>query len=149
MSRIDYEIKNKISDDKQRCIVNLMFTASWIRNLFTEFLKPYNISNQQYNILRILRGAKGWLEMSEVKNRMIEKAPNATRLADKLLDKGLIERCRSDKDRRIVHVRITKMGLDLLKELDEIDAGPQVEFMNRLTIKDAREVSRVLEKLRG
>ena len=149
MATIDQEVQTNFMNDKHRAVTNTMFTSAWIRNLFTEFLKPYNLSSPQFNILRILRGAKDWMVMSEVKHRMVEKAPNATRLADKLLDKGFIERRRSDTDRRVVYVRITKKGLNLLKELDEVNEGPQVDFIDRISLKDARELNRILDKMRG
>ena len=98
------EVKTKFANERHRFVTNLVYTSGWIKNLFTEDLKPFNISSQQFNILRILRGADDWIAMSHVKKLMIEKAPNATRLADKLLNKSLIERKRSNADRRVVYV---------------------------------------------
>ena len=149
MASIDKEVQMKFSNDKHRAIVNIMFTSAWIRNMFTEFLKKYNLSNPQFNILRILRGAQDWMVMTDVKERMIEKAPNATRLADKLLDKGLIKRRRSDTDRRVVYVMVTKKGLSLLEKIDNENDGPQADFIERITVKEAKELSRIIDKLRG
>lgn len=149
MAKIDQEVQMKFMNDRHRAVTNLIFTASWIKNLFTEFLKPYNLSIPQMNILRILRGAKDWMVMSDVKSRMVEKAPNATRLADKLLEKGYIKRRRSDSDRRVVYVNITQKGLNLLDEIDQADDGVQAEFMNRITLKEAKEMSKIIDKLRS
>lgn len=146
MAEIEALTKSKIKDERIRLMVNLMYTASWVNNYFNEFVKPYNISNQQYNILRILRGAGDWLNMAEVKSRMIEKSPNATRLTDKLISKELIERKRSDQDRRVVYVRITQKGLDLLDEISEIDDS---SLLDRIDPKDAKELNRVLDAIRG
>jgi DNA-binding MarR family transcriptional regulator len=149
MATIDEEIKSKFMHDRHRFTANLVFTAGWIKNLITEFLKPYGISSPQFNILRILRGANDWVAMSEVKNLMVEKAPNATRLADKLLDKELIERQRSDADRRVVYVRISNKGLKLLKKIDDNEDRSHIEFMERITDKEARQMNKILDKMRG
>ena len=148
MATIDQEVQMKFTDDRNRAVTNIIFTASWIKTFFTKLLKPYSLSVPQFNILRILRGANDWLEMTEVKNRMVEKAPNATRLADKLLDKGYIKRCRSDQDRRVVHVCIAPKGLKLLKKIDEAFEEADISFMERITQKEARELSRIIDKLR-
>lgn len=149
MASIDEEIKSKFKDDRQRFIVNLTYTAGWLRNKHIEFLRPFDVSPQQFNILRILRGAGDWMAMSVVKDRMVEKAPNATRLADKLLDKELIERRRCDDDRRVVYVQITQKGLNLLKAIDvKHDAG-EFAFTQAVTQEEARMMSNLLDKLRG
>lgn len=149
MASIDEEIKTRFTNDKHRFVTNLIFTSNWFQNQFIEFLKPYKISEQQFNILRILRGAGDWVSMNDIKSRMLDKFPNATRLSDKLLDKGLVARKRSDKDRRIVYLEITKKGLDLLAEIDKSDDTKHMEFMSRITEEEAREFSDVLDKLRG
>ena len=148
MARIDEEVKTKFMNNKHRFIANLIFTSNWFRNLVIEYLKPYNISFQQFNILRILRGAKDWITMNDIKNLMVEKSPNATRLADKLIDKGFVERKRSDADRRVVYLAITDKGTELLKTIDE-NQGTYMEFMDRITEKEAKQVSEILDKMRG
>ena len=118
MATIDEEIKSSFESDHQRTLVNILFTANWLKNMHSDALKKYDITTQQYNILRILRGAKGWMAMNDVKGRMIEKSPNTTRLADKLIKSEYIERRRCDEDRRVVFVQMTKKGLDFLKKMD-------------------------------
>lgn len=149
MSCIDDDMNTKFQNEKHRFLSNIVFTANWIRNQFEEFIKPFGISPQQFNILRILRGAKDWLSMNEVKDRMVEKSPNATRLCDKLLEKGLLERARCDADRRMVHLRISQKGLDLLQEIDEIDENSYAGFKENVSDEEARLVSQVLDKLRS
>ncbi|MFT7611221.1 MAG: DNA-binding MarR family transcriptional regulator [Parvicellaceae bacterium] len=149
MTTIDQEIKSKFKDDKHRFIVNLMFTAGWLRNKHIEFLKPFDVSPQQFNILRILRGAGDWTAMSLVKDRMVEKAPNATRLADKLLAKELIERKRCDEDRRVVYVHIAKKGLKLLEAIDDVHDKEGFVFGEDITDKEAKMMSDVLDKMRS
>lgn len=148
MAKIDIEIKGKFENNKHRFIANLVFTSNWFRNLVGEHLKPYNISFQQLNILRILRGAEDWMSMNDLKDLMIEKSPNATRLADKLIVKGFIERKRSEADRRVVYLAITDKGVELLETINNI-SGNYMEFMSRITEEEAKLVSDILDKVRG
>ena len=149
MAKIDDIVKTRFANDQHRFVTNLVYTAGWIQNTFTEYLKPFGISSQQFNILRILRGANDWVAMNDVKDLMIEKAPNATRLADKLLRKELIKRKRSSTDRRVVYVHIAAKGLKMLKEIDENESEIQVAMNERITEKDARAVSKILDRFRG
>ena len=149
MARIEDEMDTKFANDKHRFVANLMFTANWIKRESEAITKPYGISLQQHNILRILRGAGDWLNMSEVKHRMIEKSPNATRLCDKLADKQLIDRKRSEADRRVVYLKIGKNGLDLLEQVDQVQPEPINRMMETLTEEDARLASDLFDKLRG
>ena len=148
MAKIDIEINGKFKNNKHRFIANLVFTSNWFRNLVSEHLKPYNISFQQLNILRLLRGAKDWVNMNDLKKLMIEKSPNATRLADKLIVKGFIERKRSEVDRRVVYLAITNKGIELLESINKI-SGNYTEFITRITEKEAKQVSDILDKIRG
>ena len=104
---------------------------------------------QQFNILRILRGADDWVTMNSIKDLMIDKAPNTTRLSDKLMDKELVERKRSSEDRRVVYLKITQKGLELLKKIDEDDRGEHKDFIDRISEKDAKHFSDILDKMRG
>ncbi len=110
-----------------------------------EFFKPYGISPQQFNILRILRGAGEETKVQTIKDRMIERAPNATRLMDKLCDKKLIKRVRCEHDRRVVYIDITDQGLKLLSK---IDGNMKVDFIESLTEKEASQLSDLLDKIR-
>ncbi len=147
MASIDEEIKNQFPNNKIRLIANVMFTANWMNGLFTEQLRPFDLSMQQFNILRILRGAGDWIAMTEVKNRMVEKSPNATRMVDKLINKQLVERQRSDSDRRVVYIRLTKKGALLLEEIDQQD-NEAIRFIEHITDEEAGQVSEILDKLR-
>lgn len=149
MATIDQEIKTEFQNEQHRFIANLMFTSNWFQNLFNDFLKPFDISSQQFNVLRILRGAKDWVTMNEIKSLMIEKAPNATRLSDKLLAKGLVERKRSEEDRRIVYLSITQKGLDLLTKIDEQQENKMYEAMGKVTEEEAKLISGVLDRIRS
>lgn len=149
MARIEEEMKTKFANEKFRMLASIVFTGSWVRNRFAEFIKPYGLSPQQFNILRILRGANDWISMQEVRNRMVEKSPNATRLCDKLVEKKLLERLRSEEDRRVVHLKILDKGLQLLKRIDDEDDGSHNEFIENVTEEEAQMISSILDKLRG
>ena len=145
MGDISKDINSRFENNKIKALVNIKFTANWINSHENEFFRPYGISPQQYNILRILRGANEPIKVQVIKERMIDRAPNATRLMDKLCEKKLIERTRCNKDRRVVYIRINESGLTLLKA---IDTNSKLEFLNNLTEKEATVLSTLLDKLR-
>ncbi|BDD04571.1 MarR family winged helix-turn-helix transcriptional regulator [Aureibacter tunicatorum] len=147
MSDLDDSIKTKFENEKHRFVTNLIFTSNWIKNGFSDFLAPFGISSQQFNILRILRGAGDWVTMNEVKNLMIDKSPHTTRMTTKLLDKKLLERKRCEEDRRVVYVSITKEGLALLAEIDQ-GGKEQMSFLEKISEEDAKTVNSILDKLR-
>jgi DNA-binding MarR family transcriptional regulator len=149
MARIEDEMQSTFTNERHRMMFSIVFTGSWITSNFNEVIKPYGVSSQQFNILRILRGAGEWLAMNEVKKRMVDKSPNATRLCDKLVSKGLVERGRSEEDRRVVHLKIAEKGLALLSKIDEEDDGSHMAYMQNVTEEEATTLADLLEKLRG
>jgi len=145
MGDLEREISSAFVNQRIKALVNIKFTASWLDQLGHELFKPFNISEQQYNILRILRGAGKEITITEVKSRMVQKSPNATRLMDKLCEKKLIERRRCDNDRRVVFVKITKKGLGLL---EKINISKLEQLMNRLSESEAKTLNQLLDKIR-
>jgi DNA-binding MarR family transcriptional regulator len=145
MGDLAKEINSTFPNQKVKALLNIKYTAGWLDQIATEMLKPHNISEQQYNILRILRGASKEITVTEVKERMIQKSPNSTRLMDKLCDKKLIERSRCESDRRVVFVKISKKGLDLLERINMADFH---SYMDRLTDEEAKLLNKLLDKLR-
>lgn len=148
--KLEDEIRqNGFSSQYQRMMLNVLFTASWLENQNARIFKTYRLTLPQYNVLRILRGQHGApASIGLIQERMLDRSSNASRLVDKLLEKRLVERKPCPADRRQMDVRITRKGLDLLKELD----GP-VRLLERsfktLTEKEARLLSDLLDKLRG
>ena len=145
MGDLSKDINSKFKNNKVKALINIKYTANWLTSKEITFFKPYGISPQQFNILRILRGANQAIKVQVVKERMIERAPNATRLMDKLCDKKLIERVRCEDDRRVVFVEINKKGLTLLKK---IDTELNIDFLNKLTEEEAKTLSNILDKIR-
>ncbi|WP_053977992.1 MarR family winged helix-turn-helix transcriptional regulator [Mangrovimonas xylaniphaga] len=145
MGDISKDINSSFANNKLKALINVMYTSNWITNHQNNFFKPFGISPQQYNILRILKGAKSSLKVQTIKERMIDRAPNATRLMDKLCAKGLIERIPCESDRRVVFVEITKQGLELLESIaDDFD----VQLVKNLTEEEAGQLSDLLDKMR-
>ncbi|QIE58829.1 MarR family transcriptional regulator [Rasiella rasia] len=145
MGDISKDIKSTFQNDKQKAMLNIIYTANWITSKQNSFFKTYSISPQQYNVLRILRGAKKVLPVQTIKDRMLQRAPNATRMMDKLCDKNLIKRVACSNDRRVVQVEITKAGLILL---DEIDKAHRTDYLENLSLKEAAMLSDLLDKIR-
>ncbi|NVK51655.1 MAG: MarR family transcriptional regulator [Flavobacteriaceae bacterium] len=145
MGDIGKDINSRFSNNKVKALINIKYTANWLYSKEIEYFKPYGISPQQYNILRILRGAGKQLTVQTIKDRMIERAPNVTRLMDKLCAKSLIERVRCDHDRRVVYISISKNGLALLKKIDSVF---DIDFIDKISEEEAEVLSNLLDKIR-
>jgi len=145
MGDLAKDINTTFPNDKVKALLNIIYTANYINSKQNAFFKEYGLSPQQYNILRILRGAGEAITVQTIKDRMLERAPNATRLMDKLCAKDLIERVACTEDRRVVHIAIKKEGLRLLKE---IDANQKEDVLAHLSLKEAKTLSDLLDKIR-
>ena len=145
MGDISKDINSRFANSKLKALINILFTANWITSFQNEFFKQYGISPQQFNILKILNGAKEPLKVQTIKDRMIERSPNATRLMDKLCDKELIQRIPCPDDRRVVHIEITQKGIDLL---DSIPDNFNDDLLKNITEEDAQLLSDLLDKMR-
>jgi len=145
MGDIAKDINSKFSNEWVKALINIKYTANWLDTIGSEVLKPYQISIQQYNVLRILRGAEKAITVNSVKDRMIQKSPNSTRLMDKLCDKGFIERARCENDRRVVYVEISDKGLKLLSKIniEEFDS-----HLKSITEEEAKILNKILDKIR-
>jgi DNA-binding MarR family transcriptional regulator len=116
----------------------------------TEFLRDYHITPTQYNVLRILRGAgKHGLTRNEVRDRLVSEVPDASRLLNRMEGAGLIARERSSADRRMVQTTITKVGLKLLKRLDEPVKAMEIRLAGRLGRRKLGQLVALLGELRG
>ena len=151
MPTIEEEIQQSAFESPyHRVQVNVIYTAAWINNQTVTALRPFGLSLQQFNILRILRG-RGQ-EPSSVKlltERMIDKMSNASRLVDKLQEKGLVERRSCPSDRRRVDIVINEEGLELLGRASAaVEAGREATYVN-LSPAEADQLSSLLDKLRG
>ncbi len=145
MGDLSRDINSKFQSPKQKAVINILYTANWVHSKQIMFFKQFGISPQQFNVLRILRGAKAPLKVQTIKKRMIERAPNVTRLMDKLFSKGLIDRISCKHDRRVVHIVITAKGLHLLKV---ISRNMKEDTLENLDDEEALILSNLLDKIR-
>ena len=145
---IDETLNCTFKSERQRAMINLRYTTNWLANLQHCYMSKFDLSVAQFNILRILRGAKDYISVNTVKERMIEKSPNTTRLMDKLFDKKLIERKRCESDRRIVYVKISEEGLKLLSTIDTTFEDSFLVAQN-LTEEEVITLNTILDKLRN
>ena len=145
--KLSDELKITFTSPQHKVMVNIRYTSNWISNRQNHFISQFDLSIPQFNILRILRGDRRMISVNTVKERMIEKSPNTTRLMDKLVDKGLINRVRCETDRRIVYVEITEKGLTLLSDIDATfdDSHFRTNFLSN---DEAETLSRLLDKVR-
>lgn len=145
MGDLAKDINSKFENNRVKALLNIIYTANWISSCQNEFFKDYGISPQQYNILRILKGAGKAIKVQTIKDRMLERSPNATRLMDKLCAKNYIERLPSEEDRRVVKIAITKDGLDLLASIPN---DLNNNLLKNLNEKEAEQLSDLLDKMR-
>jgi len=131
-----------------KAIINVIYTNNWLQSLQVEIFKPFDLTLQQYNVLRILRGQyPNPITVIAIIERMLDKMSNASRLVDKLLAKDLVIRKLCPHDRRAVDVVITQKGLDLLAEIDTIQSEWEEKF-HGLTESEALLLSELLDKMR-
>lgn len=149
--KIEDEIKSTVQLSlAKKVLLNLSFTRNVVGDKFLEILKPYDLSSEQYNVLRILRGQKGKpANMCLIQERMIAKTSNTTRLVDKLLLKEFVTREVCSENRRKMEVQITQKGLAILAELDSKVTEHEESFAKKLTEKELNELNNLLEKYRS
>lgn len=150
MPTIEEHIKTKpIKDPHQRLLLNVMFTGVWIQQKMTCLLKPYDISEPQYNVLRILRGQNGAaMNLYEIQDRMIQKMSNVSRLIDKLVAKKLVVRKESKDNRRRVDITITEKGMELLANIEPTIEGVFQQMQSTITKEQAENAANLLDIMR-
>lgn len=141
--------QNKFRNPHQKAAINLLYTFSWIRDKTKTFFDAEDITPQQFNILRILRGSFPQpLSTLQIRERMLEKMSDTSRIVDRLIAKGLVKKLTCKNDRRLVDVIITDKGKKMLERLDEkqdeIDG-----VLGNLSEKDANILSDLLDKIRN
>lgn len=146
---LEKEIFQKnFKSEHQKAMINLVYTYHWANNLSRQDFLPYDITMQQFNILRILRGQyPNPSSINLLRERMLDKMCDASRMVDRLKQKELVERCVNKKDKRSVDIVISQKGLDLLKKMDE-EINMDIATSN-LTDEDAQQLNKLLDKMRG
>lgn len=134
-------------NEHHKAIVNIQYTSNWILEKVKTFVENENITPQQYNILRILRGSIIPLSTLQIRERMLDKMSDTSRLVDRLVKKGLAEKKMSATDKRLVDVTITVKGIEVLEKLDENNEQLDSIACN-LTCEEAAAINVLLDKIR-
>ncbi|MBK6993603.1 MAG: MarR family transcriptional regulator [Lewinellaceae bacterium] len=149
--KLEMELKStKPMPARQRVLLNILFTASWLDCTITRQLRPFGLTSPQYNILRILNGSapKG-LSVLDIKSRMLDRSSNVSRLVEKLRISGHVERIPHGKDRRMVIVTISEMGKTLLADIEKarfMDGSSSAG--SKLSESESLELAHLLDKFR-
>lgn len=140
--------QKKFRNEHLKAMVNILYTQSWLSIRIKGYLQAENISMQQYNILRILRGANSPVSTMQIMERMLDSMSDTSRVVDRMILKGLADKKVNEHDKRLVDITITQKGLDILERLDAkvhlLDG-----IMLNLTESDAKLLNHLLDKLRG
>jgi MarR family transcriptional regulator, 2-MHQ and catechol-resistance regulon repressor len=151
LMKLEDELKQirPFSNERQKAMVNIMFTNGWVNDQFREFMKSYDLTQQQYNVLRILRGSEPKpLSTSCIRDRMIDRMSDASRIVDRLVKKGLVNRVQCPRDRRLVEIRISEKGLELLSQIDANQESMH-RSLGTLSDDELRLLNDLLDRLRG
>lgn len=141
--------QRRFADSYHRSLINLMYTANWLQDKQVRLLKPFDILPQHYNVLRIIRGRDPEpVSPGEIKEVLIDKANDLTRLLDKLEKKGLIRRRLCAVNRRKMDVNLTPKGARLLEEAAKVMDSLTDEMKNKISDKEAASLGRLLDKMR-
>ncbi len=146
-------IETHIKTDKlpahKKALINIIYSANFINDQISAVLKPFDISIQQFNVLRILKGQKDSpANLSTIQDRMVTKMSNTTRLVDKLINKKLVERKICSNNRRKVEIEITEHGKHFLNEVNSAVEAKEIEMTKHLDTEDINQINTLLNKLR-
>jgi DNA-binding MarR family transcriptional regulator len=140
--------QSKFRNEYHKTVVNLIFTYNWITEKTKQFFDKGDITSQQYNILRILRGAGKPLSTLQIRQRMLDKMSDTSRIVDRLVKKELVQKVICKTDRRLVDVTITDTGLQLLDKLDSYNEQMDA-MLGNLSEDDAKMLNQLLDKIRS
>lgn len=141
--------QGRFTNDYEKMLVNILFTGSWLANLNTTRLRPFGVTPEQYNVLRILRGSHPKpLMLADITRRMIDRSSNATRLVEKLRQKSLVKREVCKDSRRQVDISITDAGLEVLSSVDQ-GRDKWLEPLKVINQNEVEELNNILDRLRG
>jgi len=131
----------------QKMGINIIYTANWLNEKMGQILATEDITQQQYNILRILRGSDAPLSTLKIRERMLDKMSDTSRIVDRLIVKGLVEKTACLKDKRLVDITVSKKGLQLLEKLDSLNDHID-SILKGVSEKEAQAMNQILDKLR-
>lgn len=141
---------SRFSSEEQRAALSIIYTAAWLNDRINTMLKVYGISEQQFNVLNILRGQdKKPANLDLIRKRMMHKMSNTTRLVDKLRQKALVNQRACPHNRREVEITITQQGLDLLSSIEPARQEMEHGFFSNLTAQEVKQIANLMDKLRN
>lgn len=149
-NRFQDVIKTKLADEKKLFVLNLIFTSGWIDQIYEPIFKENGITKSQYNILRILNGSSPKpLSVGEIKERILFKQTDITRMIDRLVDKSFVDRKLCPENRRKMDVSISEGGIHLLANIAPLIEKVDYDLFKRISKEDAKIGNEILDKLRG
>ncbi len=140
--------QKKYRNHSQRVMLNILYTSNWMSERIKAVLDPEGVTMQQFNIMRIIRGAQKPLSLIQIKESLLDKMSDTSRVVDRLIIKGLVEKSQSEADRRVLEITLTKKGLKVLDDIDKRDADLD-GIVNGITDEESLELCRILDKIRG
>lgn len=148
--RLEDAIKQKraFRNDHHKVMVNLLYSNNWLEEKSRDFLKQQNISLQQYNILRILKGSGKPLSTMQIRERMLDRMSDTSRIIDRMVVKKIVEKKPNGNDKRLVDITITENGLQILEELDKKNHELEA-IVGALSANEAKMLNDLLDKMRG
>ncbi|UEG50646.1 MarR family transcriptional regulator [Ferruginibacter lapsinanis] len=145
---IETDIKqSKFRNEYQKVIINILFTYNWLANQHKPIFEKEDLTMQQFNILRILRGSRDPLSTLQIRERMLDKMSDTSRIVDRLVIKGFAKKVVCKTDKRLVDVTITENGRKILARLDKQEEKMD-EIVNSLSEAEAKQLSKLLDKMR-
>jgi len=139
--------QRKFRSEYHELVVNVIFSGNWMEEKIRQLLEKEKITPQQYNILCILRGNKEPMSTLQIRSRMLDKMSDTSRIVNRLMKKGWVEKKKSHGDKRLVDITISKKGSDVLRRLDERHTDLD-SIVTHLSKKDANALNRLLDKMR-
>ena len=148
--KIEEEIKGHFRNDYHKGINNLNYTVKQLGYVFLQSLKKHGLAEPQYNVLRVLRGFRsdGPVSIGFLKDRMLDKSSDVSRIVNKLHLKGLLDRSENSEDRRQKQIEITVNGLSLLEQMDDCEKKVD-SLLKNLTLEEVQQLNQLLDKIRG
>lgn len=139
--------QSRFNSEYHKMNINLIYTYNWVMEQSKRFFERADLTPQQYNILRILRGAGKPLSTMQIRQRMLDKMSDTSRIVDRLVKKELVEKVTCKNDRRLVDVTISEKGMGLLTNLDN-HAHELDSYLSSISLEEAKTMNHLLDKLR-
>ncbi len=139
--------QSKFRNEFHKAVINIIYSCNWVMENNKKFFEKAGITSHQYNILRILRGAGKPMSTLQIRQRMLDRMSDTSRIVDRLIKKNLVQKVVCKTDRRLVDITITEEGLNLLEHMESYNEAMD-SLLSNLTIEEARQLNALLDKMR-